>query len=59
MTIYEYAEMVELMREAQRQYFRQRTPAALRTAIGLEVKVDNASKGIRDRLIPMEETVPQ
>ena len=50
MTVGEFAELVEKMREAQKEYFRIRTSEALRISKQYEKQVDEQLKARRERL---------
>lgn len=50
MTVGEFAELVEKMREAQKEYFRTRTSEALRISKQYEKQVDEQLKARRERL---------
>ena len=49
MIMEEFAALVQEMRNAQREYFRTRSPTALEAAKRLEKRVDQALKEIADR----------
>ena len=50
MTVGEFAELVEKMREAQKEYFRKRTREMLRISKQYEKQVDEQLKARRERL---------
>lgn len=50
MTVGEFAELVEKMREAQKKYFRMRTSEALQISKQYEKQVDEQLKTRRERL---------
>ena len=50
MTVGEFAELVEKMREAQKEYFRKRTSETLRISKLYEKQVDEQLKARRERL---------
>ena len=50
MTVGEFAELVEKMREAQKEYFKTRTSEALRISKQYEKQVDEQLKARRERL---------
>ena len=50
MTVGEFAELVEKMREAQKEYFRKRTSETLQISKQLEKQVDEQLKARRERL---------
>ena len=50
MTVGEFAELVEKMREAQKEYFRKRTSEMLRISKQYEKQVDEQLKARRERL---------
>ena len=50
MTVGEFAELVEKMREAQKEYFKKRTSETLRISKQFEKQVDEHLKARRERL---------